>query len=465
MYFYCSNLGNEAIMIYWKFPMKKLLLLSSLVAVVTLTACSDIKNDSSTSNKKATPDKKYAQAGLVEARSRAGMRGPKGGKGRPGNRGRKEGRGRPGRMPGQREQLALAEYFIGIHTAVGIEKGLYKIKATGISTAIIVNAAKDFLASLNAEQKARTKYAIDALEWQKWSNVDNGIYARQGVKLKEMSASQKAKALGLMQASLSAKGLEQARNIMKTDQTLKELNNNANRFGEELYFFTIMGEPSETQPWGWQVDGHHLVVNFFVLGDQVVFSPVFMGAEPVFTTSGKHKGNILFQEEQELGMTLMQSLSAGQQQQAIIGSKGREDMRAVRSADNLTLDYAGIRASELGTKQQQQLLNLIAEYIGNMPDNHAKIKLSEVRTHLDNTWFAWRGDISVDAVFYYRVHSPVILIEFDHQGPVFTRNLNGSRAATRNHIHTMLRTPNGNDYGKDLLHQHLTTHHAPQKSE
>lgn len=29
---------------------------------------------------------------------------------------------------------------------------------------------------------------------------------------------------------------------------------------------------------------------------------------------------------------------------------------------------------------------------------------------------------------------------------------------TRDHIHVVVRTPNGNDYGKDLLRQHLLQH-------
>jgi hypothetical protein len=49
----------------------------------------------------------------------------------------------------------------------------------------------------------------------------------------------------------------------------------------------------------------------------------------------------------------------------------------------------------------------------------------------------------------------VILIEFDHQrGIAFDNDL-----PSRNHIHTVVRTPNGNDYGKDLLRQHYEQHH------
>ena len=68
------------------------------------------------------------------------------------------------------------------------------------------------------------------------------------------------------------------------------------------------------------------------------------------------------------------------------------------------------------------------------------------------THFAWRGGTQPDAVFYYRIQSPVILIEFNHQGPIA---LDGPRGTpTRRHIHTVVRTPNGNDYGKNLLRQH-----------
>ena len=66
--------------------------------------------------------------------------------------------------------------------------------------------------------------------------------------------------------------------------------------------------------------------------------------------------------------------------------------------------------------------------------------------------------MSDDAVFYYRIHSPVILIEFDHQRPIGTRHLPAPDVPTRQHIHVIVRTPNGNDYGKDLLRQHLRAH-------
>ena len=97
------------------------------------------------------------------------------------------------------------------------------------------------------------------------------------------------------------------------------------------------------------------------------------------------------------------------------------------------------------------LRNLINEYVGNMAEPHRRVRMEEIDKHLDHTYFSWIGDAQPPSVFYYRIHSPVVLIEFDHQGPIA---LSRDRTPTRNHIHTVVRTPNGNDYGKDLLRQH-----------
>lgn len=357
------------------------------------------------------------------------------------------------------EANALKETFRGVETENGKVLDLFPIQSTGVTTAPIQEAAEHFLNGLTPDQLQRTKFEIEDDEWRKWCNVDNGIYERQGVSLKEMTVSQKEAAFGLMQISLSAKGLQLSKDIMKTDQTLKELNNGSDAYDEELYFFTLMGNPSATEPWGWQLDGHHLIINYFVLGDQVVMSPVFMGGEPIITTSGKYEGNKLFQDEQNLGLTFMQSLTKEQQTAATLSkSKIRSDNKAEANKDNITLNHEGLLVSKLPEKQKKELLHLVSQYIHNMKEGHSQVKMDEIIAHLDDTWFSWIGDTSAEAVFYYRIHSPVILIEFDHQNPIGVPH-DQNAGPTRNHIHTVVRTPNGNDYGKDLLRQHKEKHH------
>jgi hypothetical protein len=111
----------------------------------------------------------------------------------------------------------------------------------------------------------------------------------------------------------------------------------------------------------------------------------------------------------------------------------------------------------LSDAQRRQLLGLIGLYVHNMRDEHARVRIDEVNAHLDETYFAWIGGIEPDSVYYYRIHSPVVLIEFDHQKPANLRHLYPD-APYRDHIHAVMRTPNGNDYGKDLLRQHYAEH-------
>jgi hypothetical protein len=364
------------------------------------------------------------------------------------------------RMSEEAERRGLAEPFKGITSDGKIAEGLFPIKSTGVFTAPVRQAAEKFLASLTGEQRGKVMFPIDDAEWRKWMNQH--FYQRQGVSFQEMSDAQRQAAFGLTSASLSAKGMQLTRDIMRLNETLAELTGDHEFLGEWLYFITIMGQPSATEPWGWQLDGHHAIINYFVLGDQVVMTPHFAGSEPVIAASGKYKGTAILQDEQAHGLKLIQALSDGQRKKAILNfSKAGNNNLTEAFKDNVVLDYAGIRASELPARHQQQILDLAGLYISNMNEGHAKVKIDELKRHLDATYFAWIGGTEAASVFYYRIHSPVVLIEFDHQRPA---NLRGAGATanqpTRQHIHTVVRTPNGNDYGKDLLRQHYLKQHG-----
>jgi hypothetical protein len=357
------------------------------------------------------------------------------------------------------EAEGLKEPFKGITTDGKLREGLFPVRSTGVSTAPVAAAADAFLKGLTPKQRSKTVFGVDDDEWRKWMNQH--FYVRQGVSFEEMSAPQRESAIGLLRASLSAKGLQLSRDIMRLNHTLGELNGgNFEEYGEWLYHLTVMGTPSSTEPWGWQLDGHHLIVNYFVLGDQVVMTPLFVGSEPVTATAGKYKGTTILQEEQAAGLAMIGALDEAQKARAIIqASKPGNNNLTEAFRDNVVLDHAGIRASELSPGQRARLEELIRLFVDNMKAGHAKVKMSEVRDHLDETHFAWVGETGPDAVFYFRIHSPVILIEFDHQRPANLRHLaKDPQQPTRQHIHVVVRTPNGNDYGRDLLRQHYQKH-------
>ena len=354
------------------------------------------------------------------------------------------------------EQTGLGEPFKGITADGNIQKDLFQLISTGVSIEPVRGAALSFLESLDDDQREKTRFAMDDDEWRKWMNQH--FYVRQGIPFYEMTELQREAAFDLMRASLSAKGLKLSQDIMKLNHTLGEINNNFEEYGEWLYWITIMGEPSKTEPWGWQMDGHHLIINYFVTGNQVVMTPLFVGSEPVIAETGKYKGISILQDEQDMGFSFLNSLDENQKQKAILEvSKEGNNNLTEAFRDNVVLDYKGIKGSDLSKDQKGDLISLIRLYIDNMDDGHSNVKMDEVKKFLDDTWFAWIGGSEAESVYYYRIHSPVVLIEFDHQIPVGTRQLYGTRPH-RQHIHAVVRTPNGNDYGKDLLRQHYKEH-------
>jgi hypothetical protein len=357
------------------------------------------------------------------------------------------------------EKQGLAEPFKGVTTDGRLVPNLFGIASTGVSTEPVRKAADAFLAALTAEQRAKTTFGLDDDEWRKWMNQH--FYVRQGVSFLELTPAQRESGIALLRAGLSARGLKQTRDIMRLNETLGELNgNDFEQYGEWRYHLTVMGKPSATEPWGWQLDGHHAIVNYFVLGDQVVMTPLFAGSEPVIAPSGKYKGTSVLQDEQGRGLAFVNSLDADQRAKAILSAeKTRNNNLTEAFRDNAVVGQAGIVAPDLSTAQRKQLLDLIALYVGNMDEGHARVKMSEVEKHLAQTSFAWIGKTDPASVFYYRIQSPVVLIEFDHQLPANLRQLAANpNVPNHEHIHVVVRTPNGNDYGKDLLRQHYAQH-------
>lgn len=352
------------------------------------------------------------------------------------------------------ENSQLESGFHGI-TAVGeLEAGLFPIRSSGVSTAPVVYSAQAFIDTLTPQQRDKALFPVDDSEWRRWANMH--ISTRQGVGFLDFDQAQEEAALNLLRASLSARGFATAMDIMMLEGHLADLMNNYVEYGEKRYWFTIMGTPTTTEPWGWQLDGHHLVINYFVLGDQVVMTPTFMGSEPVSTEQSRFGPLSILDEELTQGLALINALSEKQREVAILNDiKEGNDNRGEVFQDNAVVPYEGLSLSQLSAEQSSMARRLIALYIHQQRDDLAAVKMQEIDQHWERTFFAWVGGTAPDSVFYYRIHSPVIMIEYEHQVPVA---LDMPKEPTRVHVHSVVRTPNGNDYGKDLLRQHLEAH-------
>ena len=346
-------------------------------------------------------------------------------------------------------ETQIAEPFRGLTSDGRVEPGLFSLRETGLSDEGMRAAAKAWLDSLDAGQRDAALFSVDSDTWSRWSNI-HAFLMRHGAMMERMSSGQRVLAFNLLRESFSPSGFELARNIMKLNESMREITGSEEELGEWLYWLSVLGEPSPDEPWGWQYDGHHLNVNCFLLGGQMVMTPMFMGSEPVAVDIGKHAGTRVFQKEESIALSLARTLSGEQRRKAIVSYDVPPGVFTGAFRDNFEMRYEGIKFDDLSSHQQAIMFDLISIYINRMRSDHAQLKMEEIRQHLNKTHFAWMGGTDEDSVFYYRVHSPVILIEFDHQNGIFLDNDEPSR----NHIHTVVRTPNGNDYGKDLLRQH-----------
>ena len=127
------------------------------------------------------------------------------------------------------------------------------------------------------------------------------------------------------------------------------------------------------------------------------------------------------------------------------------DERHVAGAfqDNRLIPNEGISAYDLDDEQWSLLLDIVEDFLLLLRDDQRRLTVADIEQHRDETWFAWYGGTDGTQPFYFRIQSPVIVAELDHHAGVWLSN----RMPQRFHVHSTLRLPNGNDYGRAYIDQ------------
>ncbi len=351
--------------------------------------------------------------------------------------------------------------------------------ATGATqTARIVQAADSFLATLDAKQRQGVLYAFnDEQQRARWSNFPVAMVPRGGLSLGDMTPVQRSAAMNLVSIALSKRGFEKVQQIMEGDEINKKTDtgpgNNGNRgprgnggpppggggasrganrpppggpggggamFGKDLYYVSLLGTPSEKTPWMLQFGGHHLALNMTIDGRQGILTPTLTGAQPALYTEGGKTIRPLGQESDK-ALALLNSLDAEQKKQAVL-SYELADLVLGPGQDGKKIQPEGLKVSSMNAKQRAQLLDVVAEWAGIVNDDAAATRMAQLKSDMDQTWFAWsgptNGTIGQNITAYYRIQGPHLVIEYAPQ------TLGGDPGL---HVHTMYRDPT-NDYGR-----------------
>ncbi|WP_084104777.1 DUF3500 domain-containing protein [Demequina sp. NBRC 110056] len=319
-------------------------------------------------------------------------------------------------------------------------------------------AADALLALLDESQAEAVAYPLDAPEWRAWSNPEFVIH-EVGLRLEELTDEQARAALRVVEAALSPEGYERVHEAMALNGYLGELTELPLLMNDKSYWFSLFGEPSATEPWGFQLFGHHVDLNVVFVGGRQVAAPVFIGAEPALTDGERPP---LFDARERLGIALASSLTDEQRSQAVVYAtvldpampEGRlhpADERHVAGAfrDNRVVPFEGLPVAELDDAQRGVLLAIVEDFLLLLPDEQRDLALADVERFWDETHLAWYGATDGSQPFYLRIHGPAIIAELDHHAGVWL----GNEVPQRFHVHTTLRLPHGNDYGKAFIAQ------------
>ncbi|GAB3503038.1 DUF3500 domain-containing protein [Spirosoma knui] len=332
----------------------------------------------------------------------------------------------------------------------------------------MVEASQRFLASLSVDQRKQATYPFDDPERFNWHFVPR---ERKGLPLKQMTPEQRQAAMALLKTGLSEQGYEKATSIIDMENVLRVIDNrppNDTYRDPENYSFTVFGDPSSQNPWSWRIEGHHLSLHFLSTvsgtGSARVLAPTptFFGSNPAIleydpkmadkrmadprVNSLPQKGRQILKQEAEQAFALLKTLNEGQRKQAIVAAVAYPEIVTSNKRLASLERMDGLTYADMTAEQRKLFLSLLRVYLTNYRVTLAKQQMDKLeKAGLDNLRFAWAGDLTPELGegkgWYYRIHGPTVLIEYDNT------------QTNANHVHTVVRDLT-NDFGDDLLKLH-----------
>ncbi|RSL54652.1 hypothetical protein CEP53_007370 [Fusarium sp. AF-6] len=359
---------------------------------------------------------------------------------------------------------SLKKPFYGV-TADGVKiEDLYPLQDEGAPTREATIAGNRVIDALTPDEKLRALHDLNSEDWRKWCNTEIIAYDI-GLRLEALEQPKIDLVWALVKASLDERGFTKVRDATKMNKFLGSLAGNSTILNENSYFFMLFGRPSQKEPWGFSLSGHHLCLHVFFIGDQMAICPVFIGSEPNVIDQGSDKGVELFRSEATLALKLMQSLTQEQQHKAqkspLIHDPDRANWNIVdqrhlggTGKDNRVIPFEGQVASDLTPENQDLLVSVVEAFNQLLPRGPLAHYLQLVRQHLSETYFTWTGGFGNEDAFYFRIQSPVVLVELDHHSGIYLTN----QTPDKYHIHAIQRLPNGGDYGQELIRKWKQKH-------
>ena len=307
------------------------------------------------------------------------------------------------------------------------------------SIVMLATVMNNFRDSLSDELLTDASYPLGHKEMYSWSNLPpSRNQDRGGIEFSKLSVDQLSLFHKVLDAFMSDDGYTKV-SLITTRAETDFLKIREDFWSSRPYYIALFGNPKTDGSWGFQLDGHHLSLNFLVHGDEVTIVPAHFGTQPTFVN-----GNEVFEGERGNALSLLNSLEKEQKENAFqTGRRGLKVGPGSTTDPFLNYDYSdfvgiGLKASDMSDAQKEKLRDLIKSYVYNLETEFADIWMKDIEADIEDTYFVWIGGTTEEDSIYYRVFNPAIWIEFNDEAR------NDGRP---NHVHTVTRSPNGKDYG------------------
>ena len=305
-------------------------------------------------------------------------------------------------------------------------------------------AAITLLESLDDGQRklAARPFADDAA--RRW--LEYRPRPRPGACIAEMGGASRKTAHRLLATALSEPAYAQAMTIIALEEVLDRREGWRHGRHSGDYWVTVFGDPAGHQPWSWRFEGHHLSVTMTVAGQEISPAPVFLGANPACVSYAGRPVSRPLAPEEDLARELLDALGPDGRAIAVVSGQAPADIRTGTRPDaRQGIGPPGIAASQLWPAPRAVLGQIVALYLGRLPDGLAAREAA--RVNAGELHFAWEGPTAPGKRHYYRVQGDDLLIEYDNT------------TSDGNHAHTVLRRPRS-DFGSDVLAAHYRQAHS-----
>jgi hypothetical protein len=316
----------------------------------------------------------------------------------------------------------------------------------------IVKATENLLVSLSPVQKSELLFDLSDQERYRWFFTP---VPRKGLDYRKLNSEQKKLAMNILRESLSEQGTKTALAIMQLEAVLHVLEkhpaDNDHR-DPEKYYFSIFGTPANSQPWGWRIEGHHLSLNYTSENGKInSATPLFFGTNPARIPAGmpQPEGTEVLKKETEMGFSFLSSLSSEQKSKAKISEKSPYEIITSNKKTAEINQSEGLPFNDMNPEQRIAFIGMLQYYVRRSPDGFSRELMEKIENAgLENLKFVWMGGEQWGEGHYYRIHGPVIVVEYD-----CTQN-------NANHVHSVVRDLT-NDWGAagDKIAEHILNDH------